>query len=141
MSRSSPFFQMVQIESGGLQVTFCKTDSDFSYICSRGKISNPARLMAIELPYMTTRARDGPDSVSPVFIQAMALDRSLKEDRTLCPVRALHYYLDKTKDLREDKELVFVSFKKIFTKDIVPATISSWIKQYFCAINFWMKML
>ena len=45
------------------------------------------------------------------------------------PVRALHYYLDRTSDLRQNKELVFVSFKKGFDKDISPATISSWIKQ------------
>ena len=42
---------------------------------------------------------------------------------------ALSYYLDKTLDLRENKELVFVSFKKNFNKDISPSTISSWIKQ------------
>ena len=53
----------------------------------------------------------------------------LKCDRTLCPVRALCYYLDRTSDLRQNKELVFVSFKKGFDKDISPATISSWIKQ------------
>ena len=76
-------------------------------------------------------AKEGPESVAPVVIPALAptLDRSLKSDRSLCPVRALRYYLDKTSDLRQDKELVFVSFKKGFAKDISPATISSWIKQ------------
>ena len=48
--------------------------------------------------------------------------------RSLCPVRALCYYLDRTSDRRQNKELVFVSFKKGFDKDISPATISSWIK-------------
>ena len=69
-------------------------------------------------------ARDGPDCVAPVIIPALApvLDRSFKKDRTLCPVRLLCYYLDKIKDLREVKELVFVSFRKSLTKDIVPAT-------------------
>ena len=59
-----------------------------------------------------------PDSVAPMVIPALAptLDRSLKSDRSLCPVRALHYYLDRTSDLRQNKELVFVSFKKGFTK-------------------------
>ena len=38
-------------------------------------------------------------------------------------------YLDRTSDIRQHKELVFVSFKKGFDKDISPATISSWIKQ------------
>ena len=69
--------------------------------------------------------------MAPVVIPALApsLDRSLKGDRSLCPVRALRYYLDRTADLRQNKELVFVSFKKGFDKDISPATISSWIKQ------------
>ena len=76
-------------------------------------------------------AKEGPECVAPVVIPALAptLDESLKEDRSLCPVRALRYYLDKSQDLRQDKELVFVSFKKGFNKDISPATISSWIKQ------------
>ena len=76
-------------------------------------------------------AKEGPDSVAPVVIPALApsLDRSLKGDRSLCPVRALRYDLDRTADLRQNKELVFVSFKKGFDKDISPATISSWIKQ------------
>ena len=70
-------------------------------------------------------AKEGPDCVAPVVIPVLAptLDRSLK------PVRALCYYLDRTSDLRQNKELVFVSFKKGFDKDISPATISSWIKQ------------
>ena len=76
-------------------------------------------------------AREGPTSVAPVVIPALAptLDKSLKEDRSLCPVRALRYYLDKIKDLRQGKDLVFVSFKQGFSKDISPATISSWIKK------------
>ena len=75
--------------------------------------------------------KEGPESVAPVVIPALAptLDRSLKSDRSLCPVRALRYYLDRTSDLRQNKELDFVSFKKDFDKDISPATISSWIKQ------------
>ena len=43
-------------------------------------------------------AKEGPDSVAPVVIPVLALtlDRSLKSDRSLCPVRALRYYLDRT---------------------------------------------
>ena len=76
-------------------------------------------------------AKEGPESVAPVVIPALAptLDRSLRSDRSLCPVRALRYYLDRTSDLRQNKDLVFVSFKKGFDKDISPVTISSWIKQ------------
>ena len=75
-------------------------------------------------------AKEGPDSVAAVVLPVLAptLDRSLKGDMSLYPVRALRCYLDKTSDLRQNK-LVFVSFKKGFHKDISPATISSWIKQ------------
>ena len=47
-------------------------------------------------------AREGSQSVSPVTIPALTtiVDRQFKEDRTLCPVRALRDYLDRTKDLR-----------------------------------------
>ena len=40
--------------------------------------------------------REGSQSVSPVTIPALTtiVDRQFKEDRTLCPVRALRYYLD-----------------------------------------------
>ena len=37
------------------------------------------------------------------------LDRSLKSDRSLFPVRALRYYLDRTSDIRQKKGVVFVS--------------------------------
>ena len=41
--------------------------------------------------------KKGPDSVAPGVITALAptLDRSLKSDRSLCPVIALRYYLDR----------------------------------------------
>ena len=52
-------------------------------------------------------------SVSPVTIPALAtiVDRQFKEDRTLCPVRALTYYLDRTKDLRGSRSLLFFPSK------------------------------
>ena len=76
-------------------------------------------------------AKEGPDSVAPVVIPALApfwISHS-RVTVSLCPVRDLRYYLDRTSDLRQNKELVFVSFKKGFDKDISPTTISSWIKQ------------
>ena len=76
-------------------------------------------------------AREGSQSVSPVTIPALTtiVDRQFKADRTLCPVRALRYYLDRTKDLRGSRSLLFISFKKGHTSDIRPATLSSWLKQ------------
>ena len=76
-------------------------------------------------------ASDGPSIVQPVVIPALkpSLDQSLTEDMTLCPVRSLRYYIDKTKDLREGKHLLFISFKSGFSGDIQRSTISSWINQ------------
>ena len=76
-------------------------------------------------------AREGSQSVSPVTIPALTtiVGRQFNEDRTLCPVRALRYYLDRTKDLRGSRSLLFISFKKGHTSDIRPATLSSWLKQ------------
>ena len=69
--------------------------------------------------------------MSPVTIPALTtiIDRQFKEDRALCPVRALRYYLDRTKDLRGSRSLPFISFKKGYTSDIRPTTLSSWLKQ------------
>ena len=69
--------------------------------------------------------------MSPVTIPALTtiVDRQFKEDRTLCPVRALRYYLDRTKDLRGSRSRLFISFKKGHTSDIRPPTLSSWLKQ------------
>ena len=76
-------------------------------------------------------AREGSQSVSLVIIPALTtiVVRQFKEDRTLCPVRSLRYYLDRTKDLRGSRSLLFISFKKGHTSDIRPATLSSWLKQ------------
>ena len=58
-------------------------------------------------------ASDGPDSIKPVVIPALTtmLDSSLVEDMSLCPVRALKVYLDKTKSMRKGKALLFVSLR------------------------------
>ena len=76
-------------------------------------------------------AKKGYDSVAPVVIPALApsLHEDLTDDRTLCPVRALRYYLKATEDRRQGKELLFVSLNRGQTTDIQPATISSWLKQ------------
>ena len=57
-------------------------------------------------------ASDGLEVVELVVIPALkpSLDHSMSEDMTLCLVRALRYYLDKTKELRENKHLLFISF-------------------------------
>ena len=43
-------------------------------------------------PFKNQLAKGGPDSMA----LSPTLDKSLKSDRFICPVRALQYYLDKT---------------------------------------------
>ena len=57
------------------------------------------------------------------------VDRQFEEDKTLCLVWAMRYYLDQIKDLRGSRSLLFISFKKGHTSDIRPATLSSCLKQ------------
>ena len=52
-----------------------------------------------------------------------------REEMKLCPVRATFIYLERTKDMRIGKQLLFVSYKPGFTKEIAKATISSWLKK------------
>ena len=89
-------------------------------------------------------AWDGPASVAPVVIPALApsLDKTLKEDRSLCPVRALRYYLDRTKDLRVGKDLFFVSFRRVFRKILfrLPSLPGS-NRLCYCVISFQMTKL
>ena len=76
-------------------------------------------------------AFDCPDLLKPVVIPALKpfLSSDLTEDMTLCPVRALRYYLDRTSALGKGKNLLFVSFKEGFDRDIMRSTISYWINQ------------
>ena len=67
-------------------------------------------------------AREGSQNrCSPVTIPALTtiVDRKFKEDRTLHPVRALRYYLDRTKDLRGSRSFLFISLKKGHSSDLL----------------------
>ena len=78
----------------------------------------------------THLASDRLDIVQPVVILAHepTCDHSLTEDMTLCPFRALRYYLDKTKDLGQGKHLLFISLRDGFSGDIQRTTITSGLK-------------
>ena len=74
-------------------------------------------------------AKDRPQSISPVVIPTLKYNQGSKDtDILLCPIRALRCYLDGSRDLTGDRQLLFISFKQGHTKDIQCSTISSWIK-------------
>jgi len=53
----------------------------------------------------------------------------LQRDRKLCPVRCLKAYLARTQNMRRGKELLFISYRPEFSKDIHKNTISGWIRK------------
>ena len=63
-------------------------------------------------------ASKAPLVFQPVVIPALepSLDYALVPDKFLCPVRALRGYLDKSKDLRKGKKILFVAIKKGYSK-------------------------
>ena len=74
-------------------------------------------------------AKEGLQSISPVVIPALKCSQDSPDtDVLLCLVRALQCYLDRTKDSRGGRQLLFISYKLGHSKDIQCSTISSWIK-------------
>ena len=57
------------------------------------------------------------------------LSNGMAEDRLLFPIRALRFYLERSMPWREHKRLLFVSFKPGHKRNIVPSTISRWIRE------------
>ena len=67
----------------------------------------------------------------PIVIPALkqSVDKRMKEDLTLCPVRALKFYIRKTEDLRANRDKLFISMKKGHIGDIKKNTVSFWIRK------------
>ena len=73
----------------------------------------------------------GPKCVLSCTIPALDrhLSNGMAEDRFLCPIRALRFYLERSMSWREHKRLFFVSFKPGHKRDIEPSTTSGWIRK------------
>ena len=59
------------------------------------------------------------------------LSNGMAEFRLLFPIWALRFYLERSMPWREHKRLFFVSFNPGHKRDIVPSTISGWIRKRF----------
>ena len=57
------------------------------------------------------------------------LSNGMAEDGLLFPIWALGFYLERFMSWMEHKRLLFVSFKPGHKRDIVPSTISGWIRK------------
>ena len=143
--KQSPFNRMA-IASAGVQTdlskvvhslcrSICHSSEIHAWVANKifnlGQWEKVALIPSSDFIVKNQLAREGSQSVSPVNIPALTtiVDRQFKEDRTLCPVQALRYYLDRTKDLTGFHSLLFISFKKGHTSDIRPAALSSWLTQ------------
>ena len=76
-------------------------------------------------------AKEGASCIKPVKIPSLSkhLDADLTEDRTLCPVRAIRFYLDRTQGIIGDRKKIFISYKTGHKTEISAVTISSWLKR------------
>ena len=56
------------------------------------------------------------------------LGPGLEKDYSLCPVRALRYYLDRSKPLRGESSQLFISINNKQTRGVCKNTLASWVK-------------
>lgn len=78
----------------------------------------------------TQKPSDPSTQLTTVTIPALA--PSVEEglpDRSLCPVRALRYYLDRTAASRPGRRRLFIPNQLGRTKDISKATLSHWVQE------------
>ena len=69
--------------------------------------------------------------MKPLVLKSLSkeLSADLQEDRSLCVVRALRYYLERTKEIRQSRKRLLIAYKKSYLQDISKNTISGWIKK------------
>ena len=53
---------------------------------------------------------------------------SSTQDQLLCPIRSIIKYIDRTKEMRHDKQKLFISYLPSKVGDICSITISSWLR-------------
>ena len=72
----------------------------------------------------------GKYAMQPLVIPSLAnyVGPDLPEDKTLCPVRALRYYIQRTDPHRGARTRLFLACVPGKLNDIVPSTLSGWIK-------------
>jgi hypothetical protein len=78
----------------------------------------------------TELANKGVSIIKSLTLPALSsiVGNDMPEDLSLCPVRALKIYLQKTDSIRSEmQKKLFISFKQGHNKDIANNTISGWI--------------
>ena len=87
----------------------------------------------VEFVAKTELGNRGSEVVKTVTVQSLTqhVCEDMQEDRSLCPVRAVKYYLKATEKLRKNRKKLFIAYKKGYNqeKEIHANTLSSWIKK------------
>ena len=75
----------------------------------------------------------GGEVLNSVTIKALTkiLGDDMQDDRSLCAVRAVRYYLKATKDIRKNRQKLFIAYRKGYpdTQEIHLNTVSGWLKK------------
>jgi hypothetical protein len=73
----------------------------------------------------------GCTALDPLVIPALSdyVAPTMTEDKLLCPVRALKWYLKRTEKHREGKRRFLIAYKQGYKQDIAAPTVSRWIKE------------
>ena len=86
----------------------------------------------MEFVAKTELANKGVKVLNSLTLQSLSaiVGSEMPEDLTLCPVRALRIYIQRTDLTRtETQKKLFMSYKKNFKKDISKNTISGWLRK------------
>jgi len=86
---------------------------------------NPDFLPKTYVPHKGTSVLQ--DIVIPSLKNIIGPD--MPEEKLMCPVRALRFYLDRTSSIRGVRQRLFIAYKKGHKGEIAPATVSSWVKR------------
>ncbi len=78
-----------------------------------------------------TQLATRPDANQPIRIPALTrlVGSGDVVERSLCPVRAVRSYIDRTKELRGHRDRLFIAYKSGYDKDICKNTISGWLRK------------
>ena len=119
------FYKLVPHYSGGLQGTPCKVSC--RNISHRSDWSNVSLCPSPSFLSKNQLAKAGPDNGPSSFASPDPQLWIGPSSLTGPSFRLEHFATIWT--VRKNKDVVFVSFKKGFDKDISPASVSSWIKE------------
>jgi integrase len=85
---------------------------------------------AIQFLSKTQKPEDVQNALKRISVKALSsfVDGRMQEDRSLCPVRALRFYLRRTRRSRIGSSRLFLSFYEPHA-EVTKATLSTWIKR------------